>query len=420
MTLKPHTQATTFAGALFLLGATLTAACSEKAPTPPPTKNEFKQEATSQPASQPSTKPELLEATLDDRDYLIDGDSVPTRVGVHRIFARLSKVIALRDPVKIPGKNEILFAGKVAGNAGLFKMPIDGSTPATLEIPLPRFDSKFKETAKNRNNWFFGAPRYFPDNEHIIVDVARRTKKFDNFLGIMKIGSPKISMIEMEEALVAQAPDVMADGRVLFSACDEIRVAKLKGHEDQKVKSKVILTLESGNSIRGKICPIYRPRASPDGKSIVFEVLGRLLSEELRKKYNVPESTNPSDYVGEIWMANIDGSNIRRFVSDEGYASIGKRVQPGGSREPNFSPDGKRISFSHGRKIIVASLDGKKFTTVAADVVMGETNRIQFHEEDATWIDNNTLVSSSRLMAQTRLGPPGFSVIKLDQIPGTP
>ena len=40
-------------------------------------------------------------------------------------------------------------------------------------------------------------------------------------------------------------------------------------------------------------------------------------------------------YAGDLWIADVDGSNVRRLTTDEGIES-----------NPAFSPDGKRIAFS--------------------------------------------------------------------------
>ncbi|MBK8444036.1 MAG: M28 family peptidase [Sphingobacteriales bacterium] len=74
---------------------------------------------------------------------------------------------------------------------------------------------------------------------------------------------------------------------------------------------------------------------SPDGKLIVFcsnrSAFEQTLSPEDQKKLEIDPA-----YFGEIYLMNVDGSQVRRLTQQKGY--------DGG---PFFSPDGKRIIWRH-------------------------------------------------------------------------
>jgi hypothetical protein len=413
--------------ALALLGlpALLMACPAEQQKTPEPTKAPG-----SQPASAPASKPidgrtpGAIEALMPDADYKEDGPTLPKRPGVKRSFLQLEAQRILRDPVVLKdGKHALVYA-RIRGQDALWKMPIDGSKPGEIVLPVPRIERKHPLSIHNRQNWYIGIPRIFPDGKHIIFGASMMNPdaEYPNVIGVASVEGGKISAVEAQGVTMARTPDVHpADGdTVMFAACTQIRVGKLKGRGDQVLESTKVLELKRVEGVKqAALCTINRPRYSPDGKQIVFEVIGNHLHKDEVAKYEVPRSKNPGDFVIEIWIANADGTGIRRLVSDEAYAMIGGRIQTGGSREPEFSPDGTRVSFSHGRKVVLVTPDGKKARVVAADTV-GDQTSIQYHEEDPTWVDNDTLVSASRLANRDLKIPPGLTVIELAEIPGEP
>ncbi len=375
------------------------------------------------PASQPS-KGALDPAAKkldpgDDAAYLADGPMIPGRVGVQRIFLRQAKVSWVRDPLVLPDNENLLVVAKVAGATSLYKVPLDGSAAATLVQPLPRRDPSAPETARNRNGWFLGTPRLFPDGKHVIFDGSTPNpfQRYPNVLGIAPTGGGIIHAVEVKGVTLARTPDVHPDGKtIVFSACDELRTGQLNGLEDQVLESTLLLKLERVEGAKQSVCTVHRPRFSPDGKRVVFEVIGRHLSEPLMKKYHLPEPINDGDGLIEPWIANADGSAVRRLIDDAAYEAIDGRLQSGGSKEPEFSPDGESVVFSHGRSIAIVSVDGKNARIIATSNVAGNENTaVQFAESDPTFSpDGERVVTASDIELSARVAPPGVSVIDLD------
>lgn len=377
----------------------------------------------SAPASQPASaamEPAVERVDPDkDADYLADGALIPGRVGVKRVFLRQAKVSWVRDPVVLPGSEAMLVVAKVAGAVGLYKLPLDGGAPATLVQPIPRRDPSAPESARNRNGWFIGTPRLFPDGEHVIFDGSTPNpyQRFPNVLGIAPTKGGIIHAVEVKGSTLARTPDVHPDGKtVIFSACDELRTGQLNGLGDQVLESTVLLKLSKPEGAKPSVCTVHRPRYSKDGKRVVFEVIGRHLEESLRQKYKLPTPINEGDGLIEPWIMNADGTAVRRLIDDAAYEAIDGRLQSGGSKEPEFSPDGESVVFSHGWSTALVSVDGKNARIIATSNVAGDGNTaVQFAEADPTFSpDGKRVVTSSDIQAAARVAPPGLSVIELD------
>lgn len=354
-----------------------------------------------------------------DADYIADDPMIPGRVGVRRVFLRQPRVAWVRDPLVLPGGEELLVVGKVGGVVGLYKLPIDGSAPAKLVQPLPQRDRNAPESARNRGGWFMGTPRLFPDGKHVIFDASTPNpyQRFPNVLGIAPVEGGIIHAVEAKGVVYARTPDVHPDGKtVIFSACDEIRTGQLDGRGDQVLESTVLLKLERAPGAKASVCTVHRPRFSRDGKRVVFEVIGRHLADELLVKYKVPEPINDGDGLIEPWIMNADGTAVRRLVDDAAYAAIDGRLQSGGSKEPEFSPDGESVVFSHGWSTVLVSVDGKNARVIATSNVAGEGNTaVQFVESDPTFSpDGKRVITASNIQSSERMAPPGLSVIDLE------
>jgi Tol biopolymer transport system component len=377
------------------------------------------------PASSPSSQasgsltPNAPRANPEvDADYVVDGPLIPGRVGARRAFLRHNKLTLLRDPVFLPGGKEIMVVAKAGGVLGLYRMPVDGSTKAELVQPTPRFDGSAPRTASNRNNWYLGTPRVFPDGAHLLFDGSTPNphQQWPNVLGIAPVSGGVVAAVLAKGAKAVRTPDVHPDGKtVIFAACDELRIGQLEGRGDQELETTVLLKLAPPEGAADTLCTMHRPRFSKDGKQVAFEVIGRHLPVELRDRYQVPEPLNEGDGLIEPWIMNADGTGVRRLVSDEAYLGINGRLQAGGSKEPEFSPDGQSVVFTHGRSIAVVSVDGKNARIVATSNVAGDGNTaVQFHESDPTFSpDGKLIVSSSTILSSDRLAPPALTIIDL-------
>jgi Tol biopolymer transport system component len=83
---------------------------------------------------------------------------------------------------------------------------------------------------------------------------------------------------------------------------------------------------------------------SPDGKSIVFQSWGTL-------------ETSPHYF--SIWVVDINGSNQHQFYP--------KAEGPENDESPFWSPDGKKIAWTHGIRLWIADSDGKNAKPLTND-----------------------------------------------------
>jgi tricorn protease len=107
-------------------------------------------------------------------------------------------------------------------------------------------------------------------------------------------------------------------------------------------------------------------------KSIIFSIAGLLISilgtSQLVNAQGTRLLRNPSisaeniafAYAGDIWLANLDGSNVKRITAFDGVES-----------NPRFSPDGKTIAFT-------GEYDGN-YDVYTVPVTGGDPKRLTWH-----------------------------------------
>jgi Tol biopolymer transport system component len=359
-----------------------------------------------------------------DAQYARDPEVFPKRLGIKRVFLQADKINHLRDPQFIPGTTDLLAMAKVGGLQGLWVLPSDGSTAARMVFARPLYTPGEKADVVNRGNWYIGTPALFPDGKHAIFGGTQFSPnaKYGNVLGLAPLkGAGTIAGITVEGVTFARTPDVHPDGKtIVFASCTEIRKATLKGRKTQTVTSEVIVDLKRLDTRSKAVCTVNRPRFSPDGSQIVFEVNGQFLHEDLKEQYKVPLPVNDGDYLIEPWVANVDGTGVRRLVQDSTYErDLHGRLQSGGSKDPSWFPDGKKVVFSHGRQMAVVTVDGSKGKLISVPVVA--TNRaVKFIEGDPVVSSDGKLAAFASDVLGTesnpRPAPPGISVLDLTKV----
>ncbi len=360
-----------------------------------------------------------------DAQYSRDPDIFPRRLGIKRIFLQADKINHLRDPQFIPGTHEVLAMAKVGGLQGLWRLPADGSTAGRMVFARPLYTPGEKADVINRGNWYVGTPAIFPDGKHAIFGGTQFNPraKYGNVLGIapIKDATGTVSAVTIEEVTFARTPDVHPDGKtIIFASCTEIRKATLNGRKTQTVTSEVVVDLKRLETKADAVCTVNRPRFSPDGSQIVFEVNGQFLHEDLKEKHKVPLPVNDGEYLIEPWIANMDGTGVRRLIKDSTYErDLRGRLQSGGSKDPSWFPDGKKIVFSHGRQMAAVTVDGEKAKLITVPVVA--TNRaVKYIEGDPAVSSDGTLIAIASDILGTednpRPAPSGVSILDLSKI----
>lgn len=352
----------------------------------------------------------------DHADYLADGLDVPPRVGIRRVFLRQSRVSMVRDPVFLDDAR-VLFVAKVQGVLGLWQMDVAGNAPATLVVARPFVEPTSPLNARNRPNWYIGTPRLFPDGTHVIFGGTSPNpyQRYTNVLGIAPVSGGAIAAVEISDVKVARTPDVHPDGKTLvFSSCEELRLVELAARVDQQVSSRLLLRVPRESGVHEATCTVFRPRFSPHGDTVVFELVGRFADESFRRAHDLPTPVHAADYLIEPWVVSLHDPTPRRLLSEAAFESIGGRLQTGGTQDPVYAPDGKTVAMSHGQHIVEADAAGKWARIVVSSGSKAESGerKLRYHESDPAFSKNGRwLVSASTLTPSDSGVPPGLSVL---------
>lgn len=365
-------------------------------------------------------------AAFDDAEYVLDGENIPQRASARRIFLRRSRVNSVRDPFMVDN-DFVYFVAKVSGIQGMWKLSLEGNQPAELLFARPRFERGTPITRRNRNNWYIGTPRPFPDGKHAIFGGSSQNpqQKYTNILGLVSLTGGPIEPIEIQDVKVARTPDVHPNGKTLvFSSCDGLRLANIVKREEQVISSRKLVDIPREKGARDIACTAFRPRFSPDGEHIVFELIGRFASREFREKYDVPAPKNAGDFVLMPWRVRLDGTELAPLIPPSTFERFLRgRVQTGGTQDPMYAPDGETVAFNHGHRIGFVRAGGESGGILlgnrgaGADHQTGRSApRARFHESDPVFSpDGKLLISASRLQGAPVRAPPGFSILNVKE-----
>lgn len=359
-----------------------------------------------------------LPAIGDGRALVADIDAVPTRLGTRRVFLQQPKVTLVRDPVVLPGSQEVAVVAKAGGILGIWRLHLDGLSPATLLATKPLYNHKAKASPQNRANWFVGSPVLALGGKALLFDgtTALQRQPYRNVLGLVSTEGGAVHPVRVQGATAARTPGVHPDGHtVVVADCDTLRMGRLEGIDAATIETRAVIRLPAreGQSVA---CTVNRPRFSADGKSIIFEVVGHFLDEKFAAAHNVPPRVGQADFLLELWRVGTDGKGLRRLLSDAAYTSLGGRLQPGGVREPAMLGNDK-VVFAHGRRLAIAASNGAAaavLTPSAAAPAPGQIKVIFEEADPAVGDDGRTVVAASRVLAKGYAPPPGLTVVDLE------
>lgn len=370
-------------------------------------------------------KPAEVQARFDESEYVVDGESIPQRAAARRIFLRRSRVNSVRDPFLVDNEF-VYFVAKVAGVQGLWKLALNGNAPAELVTARPRIEQGVPLSRKNRSNWFIGTPRPFPDGKHAIFGGSSQNpqQQYTNVLGVVSLQGGPIAPIEVQDVKIARTPDVHPNGKtIVFSSCDGLRLAEIDHRGEQSINSRVLVEIPRQTGVQDIACTAFRPRFSPDGQYVVFELVGRFASAEFRDQHQVPTPQNAGDFVLMPWRVRYDGTGLAPLIPASIFEALGGRVQTGGTQDPVYSPDGNTVAFNHGHRIGIVQGEGKSGQILLGNRGLGgdgepteNPSSVRFHESDPVYSpDGNLLISASRLQGASVPAPPGFTILNVKQ-----
>ena len=136
-----------------------------------------------------------------------------------------------------------------------------------------------------------------------------------------------------------------ADGKVLVSVVPPTR---------REERRAVVIDLDTGERIEPVTrWPVSRAAVSPDGQTIAYLTYERYVPSD--------GILRPEDHIYELWLAQADGSNLRRI-----HHGVPARIAP---NNPVWSPDGRQLAF-------VVNLIGKSGGTFVIDVETGAVNQV--------------------------------------------
>lgn len=355
------------------------------------------------------------------KNYAADPPHIPGRLAAKRIFMQLAKVKGTRDTAFIPNSSKFIITGMVGGVTAYWIMDAESDGKAEVLLPTPLFDKAGARSARNRTNWYLGTPSVFPDGKHVIfAGIAKQpTQEFANTLGIIPIDGGPIRAVVAKDVTYAQDPDIHPDNKtVVFSTCEEIRVGTLKGREDQVLESVVIAKFKAAEGPNEAVCTVNHPRWSPDGKRIVFEMVGLHVDADVADEIGLPERLSPADFIIEPWLVDADGKNLTRLMNKKAFDDLGGRVKEGGTKHPEWGPEGQYIYFTHGRALARVRVDGTEARyLLPSNMPTPDGNgAVLFVETDpAISSDGRFLVAASRLGGKQE-APAGATVLDLAKV----
>lgn len=105
----------------------------------------------------------------------------------------------------------------------------------------------------------------------------------------------------------------------------------------------------------------FRPQWSPNDNQIVFQSYGDSIDYKKRQKFS-------------IWIVNVDGTNQHKLIEEIGE----------GDQSPFWSPDGKKIAWTHGKQLWISDPNGKNAKPLTKDPAIKWEHIVDWSKDSKT------------------------------------
>lgn len=269
---------------------------------------------------------------------------------------------------KIPQNGNIIYASAIGNAANIFTVPLEGGEVAQLTF----------------NSEIDGHPSYSPSGDQIVFS-RMRNGDFDIYL-MNSDGSQQRPLTS--SPAIDLVPSFSSDGKnIIFESNRDgnfqLYIMNVDGSDPHKISSGL------GEDMGGKF--------SPDGTQIAFasdrngqgydlyvmDVNGSNIVQLTHGLHNdfsrswSPDSSqivfnSQVDGVGQLFIINRDGSNLRRLTANPGltpaYSPGGVFPSFRGDITPQWSPDGRKIAFCSDRsgqfQVYIVDVSGLNLTQI--------------------------------------------------------
>lgn len=208
---------------------------------------------------------------------------------------------------------------------GIFAMDADGKNQ--------------RQIVEAKNDVTNSHPSFSPDGKKVVFRQEDRT---------LEINIDGTGLIDLGPAL--SRPQYSADGKNIYGSyfrdswkmdLNPLKKARVRMITVREIWKINMTTL--GKTIVGEL-PMgsFQVTYSPDCKKMVF------LDLEGKNKISLP-------YRYQVYIANIDGSNMQKLTADKGP-----------KHQPTFTQDGQHIIFTHNRDIKIMNINGNNVRKIVA------------------------------------------------------
>ena len=151
----------------------------------------------------------------------------------------------------------------------------------------------------------------------------------------------------------ARTPTFLGDGQSLaFADCG--RIAQIP-FQPTLTKGQRAQTVTAVEGVLGA-CPLWRPRAGPDGKNWVVELQVSLLTPQWQEKLGISSSVRRAGAGTSLWRFKTVSGQWHPLLSEENHDDLKGVTTLSGFQTPVFAPNGDAVYFSAGRRLVKKDL----------------------------------------------------------------